>query len=112
MWLAAIPLGLVLGNVASAAIVSAYGWRSVFFAFGVLGLVIAALSWVIVRDRPEDHPSMSPEELKVIKESQLLHKCGDIADAPGSTMRELMGNPNVWILSILYFAAAMYRGAT
>lgn len=108
IWLAAIPLGLVLGNVASAAIISAYGWRSVFYAFGVLGLAIAALSWVIVRDRPEDHPSMSPEELKVIKDSQLLHGRRDITDAPGSTMRELMSNPSVWILSILYFAAAMY----
>jgi len=108
MWLAAIPIGIVLGNVASAVVVSAYGWRSVFIVFGVVGIVLAVWSWMIVRDRPEDHPSVSPEELKIIKGAQRLHEGVDVENAHGSTMKELMTDSGVWILSILYFAAAMY----
>lgn len=108
MWLAAIPVGIMLGNVASAAVVSAYGWRSVFYAFGLAGILVAVLSWVVVRDRPEDHPRISKQELENIKTSQRLHDGCDIADAEGSSMKELLRNPWVWVLSIVYFAAAMY----
>ncbi|NPU85942.1 MAG: MFS transporter [Syntrophaceae bacterium] len=108
MWLAAIPVGVLLGNVASAAVISTYGWRSVFLVFAVLGLVVAVLSWKIVRDRPEDHPKVSPAELRSIKDAQRLHDGNNIDDEAGSTMKELMMNPWVWVLNILYFAAAMY----
>ncbi|NLA42357.1 MAG: MFS transporter [Smithella sp.] len=109
LWLAAIPVGLMIGNVVSAAIVNSYGWRSVFYAFAVLGIVVAMVTWVVIRNRPEEHPSITPEELKGIKDAQRLHHgADDIVDDPGSTMKELMTNPWVWILSILYFAAAMY----
>jgi MFS family permease len=40
-----------------------WGWRGVFYLFGVLGLVWAAGFYLIYRDRPEQHPAITPLEL-------------------------------------------------
>lgn len=108
MWLAAIPLGALLGNVASAVVVSSLGWRSVFYIFGASGIVIAVLTWFILRDKPEDHPGITREELNSIKEGNIRHDGPDYMEARGSTLAELLKNPRVWILSVLYFCAAMF----
>lgn len=40
-----------------------YGWRLTFHALAVLGLLLAVLWYRVVRDRPEDHPRISQQEL-------------------------------------------------
>jgi MFS family permease len=44
------------------------GWRPAFWVFGSFGAVWAWLWWTWFRDRPEDHPGVSPEELKEIQD--------------------------------------------
>ena len=46
-------LGSVLAGAPLSALAQATGWRGVFVGVGVLSLVLAALCWLIVRDRPE-----------------------------------------------------------
>lgn len=108
LWLAAMPLGSLIGVVLSGLIVSTYGWRSVFYIFGVGGIVIAAFSWKILRDRPEDHPSISKKELDNI-ESSIMRQDGAAAlTAPGSTLAEIVKNPLVWVICAVYFALLMF----
>ncbi len=47
----------------SVSVSALYGWRGVFFLFGALGLLWALGFWVLYRDRPEDHPRITPLEL-------------------------------------------------
>jgi predicted MFS family arabinose efflux permease len=46
-------LGSVLAGAPLSAVAQATGWRGVFIGVGVLSLILAALCWLIVRDRPE-----------------------------------------------------------
>jgi MFS transporter, ACS family, glucarate transporter len=43
-----------------------YGWRLTFYALAVLGILLAVLWYRAVRDRPEEHPRVSPKELERI----------------------------------------------
>jgi sugar phosphate permease len=47
-------LGAVVAGAPLAWIVTWASWRTVFVALAVLSLALAALSWLLVRDRPED----------------------------------------------------------
>jgi ACS family glucarate transporter-like MFS transporter len=42
------------------------GWRAAFWIFGAIGVVWSAAWWWWFRDRPEEHPSVSPAELREI----------------------------------------------
>jgi MFS family permease len=44
--------GGIAGQAPMAAVVDVVGWRDALFGAGVLGLVLAAATWVIVRDHP------------------------------------------------------------
>ncbi|HRC71577.1 MAG TPA: MFS transporter [Candidatus Competibacter sp.] len=46
-------LGAILAAGPLAGLLTLWSWRSVFVAFGVIALVLAVLSWLIVRDKPE-----------------------------------------------------------
>ena len=45
-----------------------YGWRSCFWASAVLGLVVGAVWYGIARDKPHEHPWISPQELAYIED--------------------------------------------
>ena len=45
-----------------------YGWRSSFWLCAVIGLIAGAVWFLLARDRPEEHRSVSASELAVIKE--------------------------------------------
>ncbi|WP_158747787.1 MFS transporter [Acidisphaera sp. L21] len=49
--------------LASVSVSAAWGWRGVFYVFGVLGLVWTVGFWRLYRDCPADHPSITVSEL-------------------------------------------------
>src|SRR5437870_2706666 len=69
-------LGSRIGGMLSAPIalqlVARWGWRASFVFFGLLGLVWAAAWFRWYRDRPEDHPAVSAEELAWIRQDSHL----------------------------------------
>jgi MFS transporter, ACS family, glucarate transporter len=52
-------------------LVHSYGWHSVFYVMGCLGLVMAFV-WLKTIYGPKDHPSVSPSELAYIQEGGAL----------------------------------------
>jgi sugar phosphate permease len=90
-------LTVVLGNVGAilaagplAIVLALASWRSVFIAIGVLSLAIAALTFVFVRNRPEDAGFPSPREME-----------GQPAHAPRTkhwrhALRDVLHNHAVW----------------
>src|SRR6184192_1169630 len=64
-------LGSRMGGMLSAPIalllVKRWGWRPSFVAFGALGVVWAIAWYAWYRDRPEQHPSVSDEEIALIR---------------------------------------------
>ena len=55
---------LLLEAVAAESIKKIYGagWRYVMYIYGLVGVVVAGLYWLVVRDRPADHPRCNEAE--------------------------------------------------
>lgn len=64
--LSGIPIGTVIGLALSGYLVAEFGWESVFYAFGVAGLVLAVFWYWIIKDSPSRDPAMSTAEREVI----------------------------------------------
>ena len=79
----------------SVSISAVYGWRGVFLLFGALGLVWALGFWVLYRDRPEDHPRITPVELALATDGATNMKSG----AP-TPWRALLTSRTSWGLII------------
>lgn len=59
-------LGPALAPLFVAAVMAAWGWRTVFYALFIPGLIVAALIWFYVLDKPSDVKGISQAELAEI----------------------------------------------
>ena len=50
------------------AIMAAWGWRSIFHIFGVIGIIWAIGWWVMYRERPEQHKRVNAAEAAYIRD--------------------------------------------
>lgn len=62
-------VGTVFAMPVSGLMAEYLGWASIFYVFGVVGLLWFAVWWYIVTDNPEDDPHISKAELEYIKKS-------------------------------------------
>jgi sugar phosphate permease len=102
-------LGGALTPALAGLIIARYGWRAGFFAFGCLGLVWSVVWYSYYRDTPAEHSSVNSEERELIESS--------IAAGPGKRLeshvvpwRKILGSPQMWILSAMYFCYAYNIG--
>ena len=62
--------GLYLGPIAAAPIttwvIASFGWRWAFYGYGSLGIVLGVAWWTFFRDRPEEHPNITRDEIAII----------------------------------------------
>lgn len=62
-----ISFGSVFGLVVTAMIIEGYSWEWVFYSFGAFGILLFFFWQKVVTSYPEDHKSISNEELEYIK---------------------------------------------
>jgi len=79
--------------------ITGYGWRAPFFAFGALGLAWAAVWFLWYRDTPAEHSSVNAAEL------DLIH--GGLGGAPKKAVSRvpwnaILSSRTVWTLSAMY----------
>jgi MFS transporter, ACS family, glucarate transporter len=85
-----------------------YGWRASFLMCSLIGFGAAAIWFFAARDTPEQHPQVSPAELKEI-ESGLTQLPNPSEPAPGPQSRELvswrrvLGSKEIWAVTAAYF---------
>jgi ACS family sodium-dependent inorganic phosphate cotransporter len=60
--LSGVPAGTVFALLTTGWMVTHWGWQSVFYLFGVAGLVVTALWFALVHDSPAGHPRISTAE--------------------------------------------------
>jgi MFS transporter, ACS family, glucarate transporter len=86
-------------------LITALGWRSVFYIFGLVGVVWALYWYWYYRDRPEQHAAVNAAELAIIREQKDL-------GAPVSVervrvpWREILSSFNLWLICLMYFCYA------
>ncbi|PKF14346.1 MFS transporter [Macrococcoides caseolyticum] len=68
--LAGSYFGPVIAPFVTIAIYQAFGWEAVFFIFGVIGIVIAAIWAIIAKDLPEHHKMVNEAEKAYIIENR------------------------------------------
>jgi ACS family glucarate transporter-like MFS transporter len=77
------------------------GWRESFYFCAMLG-VVAGLFWYwLARDKPEDHPAVSPSELAHIRAGLLPISR---IDRPATPWSAIFSSKEVWGLFVSYFA--------
>jgi nitrate/nitrite transporter NarK len=77
-------------------LIALVGWRLSFVIFGVLGVVWSVFWWRWYRDDPGQHPNVSAEELRVIREDGMRDEDFRIR------WRELF-NLNLLLICLMYF---------
>ena len=81
-----------------------YGWRSSFWICAIIGVLAGAVWYAISRDTPEEHPSVSPEELDKIHAGLTISRVS-AQPAPRSTpWRKILLSGNVWAVTLSYFS--------
>lgn len=99
--LTGIPAGTLFALLTTGSLIRAWGWQSVFFAFGTFGLVICALWFTLIRNSPAEHPRISLAERAL-----LTHMEGKGEDRRRSTpWKELLSQPPVWALVLNHFCS-------
>jgi ACS family glucarate transporter-like MFS transporter len=90
-----------------------YGWRSSFWMSAGIGLAAGFIWFLVARDKPEDHPSISLAELDFIQSGRTL-SCNDslsvstIPPPDATTVKSLpwstiLQSKNVWAVTFSYF---------
>src|SRR5262249_12563201 len=105
-------LGSRVGGMLSAPIalliVLRWGWRASFVAFGGLGIAWAGAWYAWYRDRPDDRPEVSAEELAWIHQDREMDPRTSGPDAPdvraSTPWRVLLATRNLYAICAMYFA--------
>ncbi len=71
-----------------------YGWRVPFVVFGAIGLLWSAAWFFWYRNRPADHPSVSPAELETIR-AGIPAKSAAVEKTP---WKQLLRSSRLWCL--------------
>ena len=89
-----------------------YGWRFSFLVCSIIGFVAAAVWFVVARDRPQQHPRVSPEELAAIESGLTLPSAREDRSAKETTARpapalvpwrRVLRSKEVWAVTVSYF---------
>jgi MFS family permease len=91
-WLAVALAGVAIVSIGSNP--SGVNWRGVFILYGLCGLIVAVLFWIVVRDRPRAAPGVAapPKETFSRRMSGILRGLG-----------RMVLSGNMWYFGLLQF---------
>jgi len=78
------------------------GWRHTFVVFGILGIVVAVLWYIIFRDKPENARYIGSEEVDYIKKNRQQSSTEAKKTVP---FRLLMKSATIWKIMIQYICS-------
>jgi sugar phosphate permease len=98
-------LGAAIAPPITVAIMVAYGWRMVFYVFGLIGLAWSILFFLVYSNMPEEHKRVNRAELAHIRG---VNETGDIQrvniqEKPTVPWSVLLKHPNMWAIMGAYF---------
>lgn len=96
-------LGAAITPALVVLIIAAWGWRSAFGVFGILGLFWAALWFWYYRDTPAEHAGVNQAELELIQSRLGASRSPTTRSVP---WRMILASRTLWTLSLMYFCYA------
>jgi len=85
-------LGAAFALPLVAILITKWGWQNIFFFFGAIGILFAALFYLFFRNKPEDHPALSE-----VEKSYIINNRQQTSETKSSTlsMRQILRKKNV-----------------
>ena len=85
-------------------IMTHFGWRPIFFIFGILGAIWSVVFYTVYRNRPEDDPRVNRAELAVIRGVKADGTLNQLAarTAGKTPWKLILGSWNTWFLMFVY----------
>jgi sugar phosphate permease len=96
-------LGAALTPPIAVALIANFGWRSVFYTFGLIGALWAVIWFWYYRDRPEQHALVNEAELSIIREGRKARLSGGRVQVPWG---QILRSGNLWLICAMYFCYA------
>lgn len=106
--------GLILAGVGAGSgltpplltwLITSYGWRAAFWFSAVVGLAVCMVWWQTSRDTPEEHPAVSPAELREIHEGLTYPPASQSpSEAPVISWRAILHRRDLAVLMVGYFS--------
>lgn len=94
----AIPLGTVFALIVTPIIVQAWGWEWAFYSFGAVGVVWFFFWQRLVTSTPEEHASISKQELDQIESSS-----DGVSDKDSPPWHSFLKSMPVWAIVVAHF---------
>jgi len=100
-----MPAGAVLGTQVSAVMLPRWGWQSVFYICGVIGIIWAFLWYFSYRNMPEEHHLVNQAELAHIRGTDEKGNINQLTIEKKAQVpwRTLLRSPNMWAIMCAYF---------
>lgn len=99
--LGGVGAGGVMAPALFAATTQHWGWRSAFLVSGIFAAIVATLWFVYATNRPEQHPRVNAEELKILgAEQRVASPQPTVVQTP---WRKILASRSVWALLLSYF---------
>ncbi|GAB4138472.1 MAG: hypothetical protein Tsb009_06650 [Planctomycetaceae bacterium] len=76
------------------------GWRPVMISYGLLGLIVAVVLWVVLRNRPEEHPRCNQAERALIEAGRPANAPSPHGKTRGVPLKRLLKSGSMWMNSI------------
>lgn len=95
-------LGAAFALPLVAYLIKAWGWRNIFYFFGLIGILFAVLFYAFFRNKPEDHSGLSDEEKEYIvknRQQEVEKTGGDLS------LKTIISSKNVILAMIQYIGS-------
>lgn len=100
--------GLYLGPIVSAPLTAwtivRFGWHTVFYGFGALGLLLGMIWWLGYRDAPAAHPLITKAEVEYIAAGQPPERT-----AAKGALRRCLRQVRFWVFGVQYFLLVLIQ---
>lgn len=95
-------LGAAFALPLVAYLIDLWGWRAIFYFFGAVGILCAVLFYLLFRNKPEEHSSLSEAEKQFIIENRQKE---NIKTQTELRIGQILGNKNVILAMIQYIGS-------
>jgi len=86
-------------------IMAAFGWRWIFYVFGLAGLLWSLSFFLLYRNLPEQHPKVNGAELAYIRGHHpdgSIKAASNLRGRPAAPWKKILRSPNMWYIAAGY----------